>query len=172
MNFFGSEKYFQNRTPTSVRKLETELDNRTPHEWFMAPNNKKHVAAQLLHYRIILDEILQPARYEDDGVDTMVVKKASEMTAADMRNLNVYDPTYDRDLYAKTIGLALKRNGKNRFQKNMHARHNDRGDTEGWRSKDEDMGSRGNLVRKFDMSEFRKYAVNAHRPLSHNQFQY
>jgi hypothetical protein len=262
MNFFGSEKFFKNRTPQSVHKLVNELETRTPTEWFMAPNNKKYLASQLLRYNIILDEIglhsnmnnwakknkinnrynadqnatgvndymvvldsinsdfishvreknsyfdqpiqgqrniiqykntpnlisdsndyniingdsviqdgvLQQTRYSDDR-EAYVMKKSSEMTADDIKNLDVYDPTYDRDLYAKTIGLAMKRSRRNNFQKNMHARHTDF-ETEGWRSKDEDMGSRDNLIRGFDMSDFKKYAINSKRPVSRDQFQY
>lgn len=265
MNFFGSEKFFKNRTPQSVHKLVNELDTRIPLEWFMAPNNKKYLEAQLIRYNVILDEIglhssmnnwskknkinnrynadqnstgvndymvvldsinsdfisyireknacfdqpiqsrrsiiqykntpnlmsdnndlsdyntingdsviqdgvLQQTRYGDDR-ETYAMKKSSEMTVDDIKNLDVYDPTYDRDLYTKTIGLAMKRSRRNNFQKNMHARHTDF-ETEGWRSKDADMGSRDNLIRGYDMSEFKKYAVSSRRPVSRDQFQY
>lgn len=57
MDFFGSEKYFQNRSPNSVIKLENTLNTRTAMEWFTSANNRKYLQAQLIAYHIRMDEL-------------------------------------------------------------------------------------------------------------------
>lgn len=244
MDFFGSEKYFNNRTPNSVHKLEYELESRTPSDWFMSPNNKKYLNYRIIKEKLNIDEIsltssmaiwakknkinkLYNAEYNttrnndymvildsmnssfmsylkekfklfdtlsntqyirqyreqssmviQDGIlqktgydeeDLLEKKKLSHMTADDFRNMDVYDPTYDRDLYTQTIGLAMKRSRRNNMQKYMHNRHTDF-DVDGLRVKENDRASLDNMVRGFDMSEFRKYADNSKRPISRYQF--
>lgn len=237
MNFFGSEKYFNNRTPLSVLKLEAELDSRTPKDWFLAPNNREFLKSRIIRQKIPIDEItlasnmaiwakknkleeLSNAEYNatenndymtilnqnnqnfmnylgtkfslfgapqsnhanirqyrnsdenmvvQDGIlqDTsykgpvIEKKKYSEMTAEDIRNMDVYDPTYDRDLYAKAIGVTMKRN---KFQKTMHKRRVDF-DVKELKSSHE------SLVRRYDMSEFRRNANSSKKPISRYQFQ-
>jgi hypothetical protein len=252
MNFFGSEKYFSNRTPNSVRKLEHILDTRKPSEWFLSPNNKQFLTSRLLKEKMHVDEItlystmniwskknkidaLYNAEYNstcnDDHItlldsinqrfisfmhekygrvstplensayiqqyknhnfdDEVVVqdgilqatnpypsedkfekKKYTDLSFEDMRNMDVYDPTYDRDLYAQSIGLVMKRSRRNtNIQKYMHKRNTDY-DLDGLQTKENDRASLDNMVRGFDMSEFRRNANNSKKPISRYQHQY
>lgn len=245
MNFFGSEKYFNNRTPASVRKLEAEIDSRTPKDWFLALNNREYLKSRIIKQKMNIDEITLTSNMaiwakknkietlynaadaniinqndyitvldannqkfmsylsekftifdaplsntasvrqyknsgdlviqdgilqrvggnEDPDDEIMEKKKFSHMTAQDIQNMDVYDPTYDRDLYAQTIGLSMQRNRRNNLQKNMHKRHTDF-DVDGLQSKEDEC-----MVRKFDMSEFRRNANNSKKPISRFQFQ-
>lgn len=270
MNFFGTEKYFQNRSPKSIQQLEGSVSNASMREWFMTINNRAHLKATLTqkgincdslelqakmgvwarknkihekyssdhnstgnqNYTITLSAINQQfihdmqgkissfdrplegnvrvqeyknkpimysnnnASYNDiedsetviqDGVLTksrfdepnhlqFESKKSSMMTATDMQTLDVYDPNYDRDLYAQAIGLSMKRQRRNDMQKYMHKRHvygyyDGEGNADGYRSAESERASLDNLSRGFDMSKFRKYANNAKRPESSLQFQ-
>lgn len=260
MNFFGSEKYFANRTPESVNNLDSAIDNRTAAGWFLKQKNRNYLQNRIIREKINVDEISLIAsmniwakknklhsknlkcevtgitdyltatdqlnqqflnhlrerfgsftplsnthniiqqnntyttdeddlsnynmingksvimdgmlvRTDQDQEGQLMQKSATYMTAEDIRNIDVYDPTYDRDLYTQTLGMVNKRSRRNNMQKYMHRRHIDYDASDGFRAKEDDRASLDNLVRGFDMSEFRRYAVNSHRPISRYQFQ-
>ena len=249
MDFFGSEKYFNNRTPNSVRRLERDIECKTPTDWFMECSNRKYLhkriqlgglnideislmsamniwakkkkinalfnadfnvtnnqdnttvvgsinkeflnhmnekhgifnsglsnKANIRQYKekqeddyVIQDGILQKTS-DDSADDRIVSKKFSEMTVNDFRNLDVYDPSYDRDLYVQTIGLGMQRSRRNNIQKYMHKRNTDY-ELDGLQAKDSDRASLDNLVRGYDMSEYVRHANSRKKPISRHQIQ-
>lgn len=247
MDFFGSEKYFNNRTPNSIHNLERNLECKTPSEWFMECNNRKHIIKRLRIHGLNIDEISLMAMMDiwakkkkinalfnadinatgnqdpatlvsainkeflnhvdekygifcaaqsnkanirqygekqeheyvvQDGIlqktmtadERVVSKKFSEMTVNDFRNLDVYDSSYDRDLYAQTIGMGMQRSRRNNLQKYMHKRNTDY-DLDGLQARESDRAILDNMVRGYDMSEYVKHANSRKKPISRYQIQ-
>ena len=125
---------------------------------------------------VIQDGILTKSRFDEPDHATFQSKCTNQMTACDVRNMDVYDPKYDRDLYAQAIGMSMKRQRRNDMQKYMHARHvygykESEDNPDGYRTADADRSSLDNLSRGFDMSKFVRNANNSRRPESALQFQ-
>lgn len=125
---------------------------------------------------VIQDGVLTACKFNEPDHLSFESKKATYMTVADYQVLDVYDPKYDRDLYAQAIGMSMKRQRRNDMQKYLHKRHvygyhNGEGNADGYRSAESERASLDNLSRGFDMSKFRRHANNIKRPESAYQFQ-
>jgi len=57
MNFFGTEKYFQNRSPESIQRFEETVSNASMRDWFMTINNRAHLKATLTQKGINYDSL-------------------------------------------------------------------------------------------------------------------
>jgi hypothetical protein len=214
MNFFGSEKYFRNRTPEKSQDNINNILDQSNTSIFLRDENKEYLYKQLKVMGVELDDMIElhssmvifAKKFSINnlriiGNDKNVLlnsinkkyihymsdkfapfeaalssqvnighqqKKHDELTADDMKNIDIYRPSHDRDLYMETIGMCAKRSRRNGLQKYMHSRHVET-DLEGLQARETDRASLDNLVRGYDMSDFILNANSSKKPISRYQ---
>lgn len=174
---------FINETFGEFTSMDKPIDNRIRVQTYknhttgykVNPNNDFNDVSE--SETVIQDGILMKSNFDEPDHEIFETKKSTMMTASDYKNLDVYDPKYDRDLYVQAIGMSMKRQRRNDLQKYMHKRHvygfkESDSNPDGYRSAESDRASLDNLSRGFSMKKFIANANNLKRPESMYQFQF